>query len=153
MNDSCLLNKQENNPKYSTQEAIENFVFPWKLMDQGVLYCPLSKQRTVNHWGSFVYSWLHSKIKTPLRIPPKRTKPHKFSQIISQKIGKIRKIDYPISDSSKGLGNTKRPIQHTLVHQLSGETPFIVIHPLVWAWKGVRHRVSDSVFKVKRIIE
>ena len=93
------------------------------------------------------------KLKRPLRIPPKRTKPHKFSQIISQKIGKIGKIDYPISDSSKGLGNTKRPIQHTLVHQLSGETPFIMIHQLVWAWKGVRHRVSDSVFKVTRIIE
>ena len=113
------------------------------------------KQRTENHWGSYVYSTLDciQKLKRPLRIPPKRTKPHKFSQIISQKIGKIGKIDYPISDSSTGLGNTKRPIQHTLVHQLSGKTPFIVIHPLVWAWKGVRHRVSDSVFKVTRIIE
>ena len=52
-------------PLICQQEAMENFVFPWKLIDQGVLYCPFSMQRTVNDWGSFVYSWLHSKIKTP----------------------------------------------------------------------------------------
>ena len=100
------------------QEAMENFVFPDEIK---------AKLIKMNEEHFFTIQ----KLKRPLRIPQKRTKPHKFSQIIRQKIGKIGKIDYPISDSSKGLGNTKRPIQHTLVHQLSGETPFIMIHQLV----------------------
>ena len=47
---------------------------------------------------------------------------------------------------SRGWCKTKWQIRHT-------KTPFRVFHPLVCAWKGVCHRVSDSVLKVKRIIE
>ena len=50
------------------------------------------------------------------------------------------------------LRDIKSWIQHTLVHQLSGKTPFMMTHPLVRAWKGVRHRVSDSVFSVSSYI-
>ena len=87
-----------------------------------IVLFPSKEPRTIGgHLRTLDYI---QKLKRPLRIPPKRTKPHKFSQIISQKIGKIGKIDYPISDSSTGLGNTKRPIQHTLVHQLSGDIEY-----------------------------
>ena len=119
---------------------MENFVFPDEIK---------AKLIKMNEEHFFTIQ----KLKRPLRIPQNRTKENKLNQIRSQKIWKIGKVDYPISDSSTGLGYTKRPIQHTLVYQLSDKTPFIVIHPLVWAWKGVRHRVSDSVFKVTRIIE
>ena len=50
------------------------------------------------------------------------------------------------------LRDIKSWIQHTLVHQLPGKTPFMMTHPLVRAWKGVRHRVSDSVFSVSSYI-